>query len=229
MMQVKNYSDMCKTHTPYININSLAPQWPFRLIINGSSDSGKTNMLTDLVLNHLYYDSIRVYAKDLTEPLYVMLREFFGRVNESDGVHIDAHFINTLDIPNIDEIDNTKQHLFIFDDFVLEKDQEAIHDLFIRGRKRNISTIYISQAYFKIPSVVRDNATYFALYACGNKKLIRSIADTHSTRVDFKQFMRIYKACMCEPYTFLLIDNKTVHMPMHLRCCWDKLLLNCAM
>ena len=223
-MTVKNYTDCYKGGTVSINITELAPKWAFRLLIIGPSGSGKTNMLVDLLLNHIYYDNIYIYAKDLEEPLYLFLKEFFEKVKNIKGSELRAEFHDTLELPNIDTIDKKKQSLIIFDDFITEKDQSLIKDLFVRGRKKNISTIYLSQSYFDIPRIIRLNSQYFALFDISDKKELRSIADSHSTRVSFNEFQDLYREIMDEPFSFMVIDKVSPHLPLHLRKKWDGLL-----
>ena len=138
-----------------------------------------------------------------------------------------AHFSNKLaDVPLTDTLDPKLQNLIIFDDFINEKDQDIIKDLFIRSRKRNTSIIYLSQNYFKTPKTIRLNSQYFALFNIPSKKELRSIADTHSTRLDFKDFMQLYKEIVNEKYSFMLIDTVTTELPLHLRKNFDGLLGN---
>ena len=40
-----------------------------------------------------------------------------------------------------------------------------------------------------------------------NKKELRNIADTHSTDIDYQDFIKIYRECTKESYTFLTIDT----------------------
>ena len=39
-----------------------------------------------------------------------------------------------------------------------------------------------------------------------NKTELQQIALTHSSDIDFKDFMKIYQNCTTEPYSFLVID-----------------------
>ena len=39
----------------------------------------------------------------------------------------------------------------------------VVTELFIRGRKLNISIVFITQSYFKVPKDVRLNFTHFLL------------------------------------------------------------------
>ena len=135
-------------------------------LICGVSGCGKTNYLLNLIYNYLYYNKIYIYAKHLIESKYQMLQDFFEEVEAnmkekttnsvSKGDRVDAAedfqvaiFSSSKDdIVNVDELDKECQNLVIFDDFVTEADQRLIQDLFIRGRKKNCSLIYLTQLFF---------------------------------------------------------------------------------
>ena len=68
--------------------------------------------------------------------------------------------------------------------------------MFIRGRKFNISTVFIKQSYFKVPKDVRLNAMHFFVMKIQNKRELQQIALNHSSDIDFKDFMKIYKNCI---------------------------------
>ena len=55
--------------------------------------------------------------------------------------------------------------LIIFDDVVTDMINDKklnliVTELFIRGRKLNISIVFIAQSYFKVPKDVRLNSTH---------------------------------------------------------------------
>ena len=68
-----------------------------------------------------------------------------------------------------------------------------VTELFIRGRKLNISIIFITHSYFKVPKDVRLNSTHFFIMKIPNKRELQQIALNHSSDIDFKDFMKIYK------------------------------------
>ena len=74
----------------------------------------------------------------------------------------------------------------------------VVTELFIRGRKLNISIVFITQSYFKVPKDVRLNSTHFFIMKIPNKRELQQIALNHSSDVDFKGFMKIYKKCATE-------------------------------
>ena len=65
--------------------------------------------------------------------------------------------------------------LIVFDDMVSDminskKLNPVVTELFIRGRKPNISIVFITQSYFKVPKDVRRNSTHFFVMKIPNKR-----------------------------------------------------------
>ena len=81
-----------------------------------------------------------------------------------------------------------------------------VPELFIRGRKLNISIVFIMQSYFKVPKDVRLNSTHFFIMKIPNKRELQQIVLNHSSDIDFKDFIQIYKKGTAEPYSFLVND-----------------------
>ena len=51
-----------------------------------------------------------------------------------------------------------------------------------------------------------------------NKRQLQQIALNHSSDIDFKDFIKIYKKCTSEPYSFLVIDTTlSSHDPLRYR------------
>ena len=50
-----------------------------------------------------------------------------------------------------------------------------------------------------------------------NKRELQQISSNHSSDIDFKEFMKLYKGCTKEPYLFLLNDT-TLSSDNPLRC-----------
>ena len=111
---------------------------------------------------------------------------------------------------NIENYNPGKKHkiLIVFDDMIADmvnnkKLNPVVTDLFIRARKLNISIVFITQSYFKVPKDVRLNSTYFFITRIPNKRELQQIALNHSSDLYFKDFIKIYKKCTAEPYSFL--------------------------
>ena len=102
--------------------------------------------------------------------------------------------------------------LIVFDDMIVDimtnkKFQAIIKELFIRCRKLNIYLAFITQSYFSVPKEVRLNFTLDLIMKIHNKRELQKIATNHSADIDYKDFMKIYKNCTKEPYSFLTIDT----------------------
>ena len=55
--------------------------------------------------------------------------------------------------------------------------------------------------YFNVPT------HYFIMKNSYQKKQLQQIAPTHSSDIDFKDFMKLYKEYTKEPYSFLVSDT----------------------
>ena len=196
---------------PYI------PDHLYRILIIGSSGSGKTNALISLINEKCGIDKIYLYAKDLNEPKYKYLikkRKDVGikHVNNSNPF---IECSNTMDgvYENINDYNPNRKRkiLIVFDvmiaDMTNKKFQAIIKELFIRCRKLNISLVFITQSYFPVPKDVRLNSTHYLITKINNRKELQNIVINHSADINYKDFMKIYRECTKEPFTFLTIDT----------------------
>ena len=88
-----------------------------------------------------------------------------------------------------------------------KKLNSIVTELFIRGRKLNISLVFITQSYFKVPKDVRLNTTHFFIAKIPNRRELQEIARNHSSDNSNKDFANIYRKCTVEPYSFLVNDT----------------------
>ena len=61
--------------------------------------------------------------------------------------------------------------------------------------------------FFSVPKEVRLNSTHYLIMKIHNRSEPKDIATNHSADIDYKDFMKIYKNCTKEPYSFLTIDT----------------------
>ena len=213
-----------KSEIKYKNKHPMLPQHPFRLLINGSSGSGKTNLLMNMILRWLYFDKLYVFSKHLEQPKYVKIQEFFDDVAEKTGESILETGNDIEDIVSIDDLDDTQQNLIIIDDFVTEKNQKCIADLFVRGRHKNASVIYISQSYFRTPRDIRLNCSYFVFYSLNqNKKELSLIYNDLGSDIEKDVFIKMALAATNVKFDFFLIDKTTEYKKLRYRQNFDSL------
>ena len=58
-----------------------------------------------------------------------------------------------------------------------------------------------------MPKDVRLNTTHFFIMKIPNKRELQQIAISHSSDIDFKDFINVYKKCTDKPYSFLVHDT----------------------
>ena len=172
----------------------------------------------NLIDNQPDIDKIYLYAKDPYEAKYQYLikkRKKIG-LNHYDDPKAFMEYSNDMqDVKkNIEDYSPRKNRkvLIVFDDMIADminnKNLNSIvTELFIRGRKLNISMVFITQSYFKVPKDVRLNSAHFFIMKISNKRELHQIALNHSSDIDFKDFMKIFKKYTAEPYSFLVNDT----------------------
>ena len=69
----------------------------------------------------------------------------------------------------------------------------VVIELFIRGRKLNVSIAFITQSYLKVPEEVRLNTAHFFIMKISNKRELQQIALNHSSDIVSKDFIKIYR------------------------------------
>ena len=112
------------------------------------------------------------------------------------------------DFNNFDESNYYGQSLVIFDDMCNERDQTAISEMFIRGRKLGISLLYLSQSYYKINKLVRLQCQYIFTIKVSGKKDLRLMLSEYALCATTDQLQQMYNyVCNSGNFgNFLLID-----------------------
>ena len=175
------------------------PDHPYRILIIGGSGSGKTNALLNLINNQPDTDKIYLYAKDPYEKIYQYLINKREKVefNHFNDPKAFMEYSNDMQdvYKNIEDYNQIKKRkvLIIFDDMIADiinnnKLNPIVTELFIRGRKLNISIVFITQSYFKLPKDVRLNSTHFFIMKIPNKRELQQIALNHSSDVDLSDY-----------------------------------------
>ena len=191
---------------------------PYRMLIIVGSRSGKTNVLLNLIENQADIDKIYLYAKDLCEAKYqylINIREKVG-IDHHDDPRAYIEYSNDMhDVyKNIDKYNPDKENkiLIVFDDMIADmihnkKLDSVVTELFIRGKKLNISLAFITQSYFKVPEDFRLNTTHFFIAKIPNNRELKEIARNHLSDIRTEDFINIYRECIAEPYSFVGNDT----------------------
>lgn len=184
---------------PNFNIHQL--KIPFRMCVVAPSGSGKSNFLVNLI--HLFskgkgtFADITIITRNKDEPLYNFLMSKCDQIQVKEGL---------TNLPQLDKMDKRTNHLVCFDDLVLAKDQSAIENYYIRARKLNCSVIYLSQSYFRIPKMIRNNCSYMVILKLSGNREVNMILSEFGLGVSREQLIAMYEYATREKFSPLLID-----------------------
>jgi ABC-type dipeptide/oligopeptide/nickel transport system ATPase component len=196
----KKFLEECDN--PNFEIHKL--KIPFRCCIVAPSGSGKSNLLVNLLQMFCHgkgtFASICIITRNKDEPLYKFLEE------KSDQIIIREGLQNT---PKLDDMDKKNNHLVVWDDLVLSKDLSMVENYYIRARKLNCSVIFISQSYFKIPKVIRNNCSYMVLLKLSGNREVNIIMSEFGLGVSKEELMALYEYATAEKFSPLLIDMES--------------------
>jgi hypothetical protein len=188
-----------EAENPNFNLHHL--KLPFRMCIVAPSGSGKTNFLCNLIglfsKGKGTFQTITIITKNKDEPLYKWI------TSKSDQIVIKEGLSNT---PPLDKYDKEFNHLLVWDDLVLSKDLSMVENYYIRARKLNVSVIFISQSYFRIPKIIRNNCSYMVLLKLSGQREVNVILSEFGLGVTKDELIEIYKYATSEKFSPLLID-----------------------
>jgi hypothetical protein len=188
-----------EAENPNFNLHHL--KLPFRMCIVAPSGSGKTNFLCNLIglfsRGKGTFQTITIITKNKDEPLYKWI------TSKSDQIVIKEGLSNT---PTLDKYDKDFNHLLVWDDLVLSKDLSMVENYYIRARKLNVSVIFISQSYFRIPKIIRNNCSYMVLLKLSGQREVNLILSEFGLGVTKDELIEIYKYATSEKFSPLLID-----------------------
>ena len=159
-----------------------------------------------------------MYAKDPNEAKYQHL------INKTEGVGIDHFHDPKAFIEYVNDMHNVYRNIsyynpekenkiLIFFNYMIadmiqnKKLNSKVTNFFIRERRLNISLVFVTQSYFKVPKDVRLNTTHFFITKTLSKRELQQIVINHSSDINTKDFVNIYRKCTAEPYLFFVSDT----------------------
>jgi hypothetical protein len=189
---------LLKQHNPNYEIHGI--KLPFRMLIIGGSGAGKTQTFLNILHNFgSTFQNIYIITKNRDEPLYNYLSD---KLSE-EGLEVREGINNA---PNLDDLNKNEQTLIVMDDLVLERNQKQLEEYFIRARKLNCSLIYISQSYYAVPQLIRQNLTYLVIKRLNTLNDLFRIMREYSLGVDKSKFKQLYDNSTDTKQNFLLVD-----------------------
>ncbi len=189
-----------KSDNPNVHLHNFQP--PFRLVCVAPSGSGKTNFIVDLISKFSAppkgtYNTITIITRNADEPLYNFLK------TKDDGIVIKEGLSN---LPNLDDFDKELQHLVVLDDLVLQKNLDRVASYYIRCRKLNVSVCFLSQSYFAIPKIIRQNSNYLVLLKLSGDRELKLILSEGGLGIEKDDLLKLYNYATKEKFSPLIVD-----------------------
>ena len=175
---------------------------PARYLLIGGSGAGKTQYLLTLLTKAFNdtFANIWVVTRNKDEPLYNYLGSLSDRIRIVEGLE------NT---PKLDEMDKEVNNCVVFDDMVTTKDQRIMENFFIRSRKMNCSVFMLSQSFYRISKLIRQQATYIIILKLSGMKDLRLVLSDLSLGIKKETLDKMYLYATQEKFSPLLIDMES--------------------
>jgi hypothetical protein len=162
------------THNPRAALNNFHVNKHH--LVCGPTGTGKSNFLTNLILEmYDVFQKIHVYTLDADEPIYLMLKSQLKQ---------DISFGDIRNVPSVlDEKaypPNQGERLIVFDDFLGagKHTMSTMNDYAISARKHNMTCCWLTQAYFNVPTVIRQQIRYLSLLKMVDRSNLNRIVCT---------------------------------------------------
>ena len=219
---------VAKTSKSKIKLNgtmksNVIPPHPFRGIISGSSGSGKTNLLLDLLTcsskYHGYYDLCFVISPTAgkTDDAYKLLMDKMKKsktklfiINRPTAEQVEH--IMTLNKEIIEEQGLVKapKILIIYDDIISDKkfmNTKAFLHSFVASRHYNASVVICTQKFNAVPRTCRIQASAVFYFRGTQGEDARLVEEFCPPKYNKKEFTNLLDYATRKPYSFLFINT----------------------
>ena len=223
--EIENMDKYIKQHKNkeenlYIDNNPLLIPHKSRVAIIGASSSGKTNLLTNILIKGLIpFEKVYCYSRHIEQPVYNMIKDHIekmdGLLHKHYGLNhetIQAWEDKLDDFISVEDLDPQFKNVVILDDFnvnINKKQQQGINQFFTECRHKNASIYFLGQILIpNIPRAIRQNLSHICLFGFNmTKKQIGVLSMEFGGELQKGEFRRIIGKCN-KKYSWLLIDNK---------------------
>jgi len=216
------------------------PKVPFRLLLNGESGSGKTQVACNMLTSPHFYNVQDKESKYFPKEAVYLFSPTSGENCELTQVLLKFDVLERKNIytsPTASQIQSIidkqksdiKFHggvakkgvdriLIIIDDCQGLRNRllysPEVESLFIKGRHWNISVILMGQSYRHTPKAVRNNSTDIILFPCMESEMKTLCDEVLPAGMKPKDFRGIMKHATNERFSFLYINKRA---PAHER------------
>ena len=190
-----------KADNPSFHLTGMS--LPMRCLVVAPSGSGKTNWLINYLLavssGKGTFSKIQIITRDRAEPLYEWLQSKTSQITITEGLST----LPPLDAKHFDKAENS---LIVLDDLVLSRDLSSVEQYFIRCRKLNVSIIFLSQSYYRVPKMIRLNTNYLVILKLSGQKDANLVLSEYGLGVSKERLLEIYETATQDKFIPLIID-----------------------
>ena len=210
--------------------SEILPKLPLRALVLGPGSSGKTTMLTRLLVDKQFYGGkfSRIYwfspsatVDDSLDPL----RDYVKNLQDQDD---DPSFHDEFDAPVIKRLLERQKKIteylkrkgakkrfnicIIIDDHAdnpqaMHRAGGVLETLYVRARHFGVSTIVSSQKLKLMSPTVRVNLTALFIFRLrSHSDLLDGVIREYSALIDAKTLMTMYRAAVEPPFGFLYVN-----------------------
>ena len=206
-MTIINFDDIIGKKFKTITNNIFCLNHPTNSLIIGKTNSGKTNVVMNLIAKNCIYEKIHIYTNNIDDK-YSWLKNKF-----KNDVFI---YLNEI---NFDKIDKQYVNLIIFDDLVFSN--KKVSEFYCKSRKLNCTCIFIGHRYFKnIDRTLKYNIDYL-IFTQLDKKELNMLYQDINLNITLKEFQNINNEL--KRYEFIMIDKYNEHEFMRIRKNFDQI------
>jgi hypothetical protein len=200
------------------------PVHPFRFLICGAGQTGKTTLLLALLTKpefyRDYFDLFILVSPNIHHPQWAKAlktlqdrSDIYDDFSPSTEASIKETLQENNQIKTKDGELCAKKILIVFDDMIDDKrlvNGSFLTTLFTRGRHYCASVVFSTQLYVNFPLRLRKQMTNIIIFASSNSKEVDAVYEEychqHLTR---KEFDELFKDATNGKYKFLYIDTRS--------------------
>lgn len=197
MSELINFYEYIKSDaTPNPNYDTHKIPLNFRMLVACASGGGKSNYILNLLSQFTGTFTKIIICTKSDEKLYDYLLE---KIKKGIEIYYEGK------IPEITKMPKGQSAIIIFDDLVTNN-IKAVNEQFIRGRKLNYSSVYITQSYFRTDKLIRLNVNFIAFGYGMIKRDIKLALSEYSMGISLDELVELYNKITSQKMNFMLID-----------------------